>query len=250
MNKWILRTVAGLTLFIVTLLMTAPADLLKEQLTSNVPNLKILGTSGGFWSGQFQQVFYQNKSIKNVSWDLSPLSLTIGKLATDLNINDPLFNGDLSVATSFSQTIYLSEINGRQSVNNLASLWSTFRPLNLQGELSWNDVSLEISTSQFDQASGVIQWKDAALNIYGTALRLGTIDISLNTDNGDLLLTLNDDNSVLGLQGTLRFSIDKKYHLKATVKQDLPGNIRQAIQMFAKPDGNGRLSLTFSGHLK
>jgi len=65
-----------------------------------------------------------------------------------------------------------------------------------------------------------------------------------------LLLTLNDDNSVLGLQGTLRFSIDKKYHLKATVKQDLPGNIRQAIQMFAKPDGNGRLSLTFSGHLK
>lgn len=247
LKKWTLRIVAGLGLIVVAMLVTAPANLMENQLTTRIPDLQIQGISGGFWSGQFQQIYYQGTSFKQFSWELSLLAMLRGKIGAEISLNDPLFTGGLSFEQGFSDTLQLSKANAHQSVVALASHWLAFRMFRPEGELVWGNVSLALAGKSFEQASGVIQWQNASFNINGEPFSLGTIYLTLNADKGDLLLTISDGQSVLDLQGTLRISGDRKYLLQASLKEDLPATISNAVRLMARPDGHGRLTFTLPG---
>jgi len=246
-KKWILRIVAGLGLLVITLLLTAPADLMETQLTSRIQNLQIQGVSGGFWSGQFQQIYFRGISLNQFSWELSLLAMLRGKIGVEASLNDPLFKGAATFEQGFSNTLQLSKVNAHQSVAALASHWLAFRMFRPEGELVWKNVSLELAGKSVEQADGVIQWQNASFNINGEPFSLGTINLSLNADKGDLLLSVSDGQSVLDLQGTLRISGDRKYLLQASLKEDLPTTISNAVRLMARPDGHGRLMFTLPG---
>lgn len=249
LKKWILRIVAGLLLLLVALFITAPANLLESQLTSKVTGLQTQGVSGGFWSGQFQQVYYQGIALKQLSWNISILSLLSGKIGADITINDSLFQGALSIEKGLSETVKLSKVNAHQSVVELAKYLPALRQLHPQGELVWEDVSLSFTGKNFDLASGVIQWQNAALNIQGDRLSLGTIFLTLNTDKGDILINIHDQQSELDIKGVLRFNGDRQYQFQVNLSEQLPANISSAVRLMTRPDGKGRLTFSFSGKL-
>lgn len=252
LKKWILRFIAGLGFFIVALLITAPASIIESLLVKNITSVSVQGTSGGLWSGQFQKVAHRKIALKQLKWNLSLTSLFTGNIGADLSVNDPLFNGELTLEKGFSK-VSLSDINAQQSVSALARHWLPFQLLAPEGKLIWKDVSISISstdtTSVFNEAVGSIEWQNASLNINGTTVSLGTVFFQLSTDNEDLLITVSDNNSVLDIQGTLRFSMNRKYHLELSLSDDLPVNLKNAIQMMARPDGNGRLTFSLPGRI-
>ena len=249
-KKLILGSLAGLGFFIVALLVTAPASIIENLLITNAPSIQVQGTSGGFWSGQFQKISHRNIALNKITWDLSLFSLFTGKIGTDLSVDDPLFNGQLTLEKSLS-SVTISNVNAQQSVTLLASYWLPIKFLSPVGKLVWSDVLVSLSDtvaeSTFTEAAGSIEWQNASLNINGETISLGTVVLQLSTDNGDLLLTVSDNNSRLNIRGTLRFSMDRKYHIQLSINDDLPTNIKNAVQMMARPDGNGRLTFSIPG---
>ncbi|MCP3673791.1 MAG: type II secretion system protein N [Gammaproteobacteria bacterium] len=251
-KKLILRFIVGLGFFIVALIITAPASIIEGLVIKNIPSINVQGTSGGLWSGQFLKVAHRKVALKELKWSLSLMSLFTGNVGVDLSINDPLFNGELTLEKGFSKTS-LSDINAQQSVTVLASHWLPIQLLSPVGSLAWKDVSISISDkdtiSVFNDAEGAIEWQNASLNINGETVSLGTVFLQLSTDNDDLLITLSDNNSVLDIQGTLRFSMNRTYLLELSLSDDLPANIKSAVQMIARPDDNGRLTFSIPGRL-
>ncbi|MCP4123113.1 MAG: type II secretion system protein N, partial [Bacteroidetes bacterium] len=117
------------------------------------------------------------------------------------------------------------------------------------GTLDWTDVSLSMDDKTVHQASGNIKWKDASLSINNNLLTLGIINIEVSDEEGDLLLTITDQNSKLDVRGTLRLGVDKRYHLLLSLTDELPSNIKNAVLMVARPDGKGRLQMNTKGRL-
>jgi len=239
---------AGAGLLIVGLLFTAPADMM-VRLTSGISGLQMYGVSGSFLSGEVEQVNYRGKSIKQLAWTVSLSSLITGKAGSHLQVDDPVFAGNVLIEQSVSNTLSLSDIKATQSVSALADYWPLLKLVYPEGELVWQDVSLSMDEKEFASAEGDINWNGASITANNRNFSLGTVNIKLDTDKGDLLLTISDQNSVLDLQGILRLSRDQQYQLKIDISEDLPTEIKNAVLMVARPDGNGRLVLNTKGRL-
>ncbi len=245
---WLQRILVGILLLAAGIIFTAPAELMVRLIPENA-GLNLQGVNGRFLSGEALQVNYAGKSLQQLTWDVSLLSLITGKLGSTISINDPAFSGELFLEKGFSSTLSVSKVNASQMVNAVVEY---FRPLKLlypEGKLDWTDVSLSMDDKTVHQASGNIKWKDASLSINNNLLSLGIINIEVSDEEGDLLLTITDQNSQLDIRGKLHLGVDKSYHLQLSLSEELPSNIKNTVLVVAKPDGKGRLLMNTKGRL-
>jgi len=247
-KKWFLRIIIGIFLLIAGLFITAPADILVKQISS-IDGLKLQGVTGSLLSGKIQQLYFNNISLKQLTWNLSLLSFLSGKAGSDFTITDPVFTGDLTIEQSISNITYLSDINATQSVPVLAEFWRTLKFVKPQGKLDWNDAAVSLDESKFYDADGEIVWNNASISSGNNIISLGTIYIILETEDDDLLLHISDGDSVLDVQGTLRLGRDLKYQLNIDMSENLPTDINNAVRMVARPNEQGRLAISSSGQL-
>ena len=247
LKKWSLRLFLGLLALIIIGLLTAPAQLLENQLTSQVSGLKITAATGRFISGEFKQLQYKNTSVNQVTWNLSLLSLLSANIGADISIDDPLFKGQLFIQQGVTGTTSIRDVNATQS---LAEVAKNYRPLQLlrpQGALEWKAIALAFDNQSFKQAEGEVLWQNAQIEFNGNAYTLGTIKLSPSIENGELLLQISSD-STLELDGVINVNRNRTYKITASIKEELPANVFNAVRYFARPNGNGRLEMAMSGH--
>jgi len=245
---WLLRILGSILLLVTGLIFTAPAKLMVRLIPENA-GLNLQGVSGRFLSGEVLHVYYAGKSLQQLAWDVSLPSLITGKLGSTISINDPAFNGELFLEKGFSNTLSISDVNASQMVTALIEYYRPLKLLYPEGTLDWTDVSLSMDDKTVHQASGNIKWKDATLLVNNNLLTLGTINIEVSDEDGDLLLTITDQNSQLDVRGKLRLGVDKRYHLLLNLSDELPSNIKNVVLMVARPDGKGRLRMNTKGRL-
>jgi len=246
LKKWGLRSIIGLLLLMLVVILTAPASLMKSQLTSQLPGTQFSAVSGKFLSGNFQQIRYQGVELKNLSWDVSLLSLFLADLKTNLTIDDTLFTGSLSIQRSLSGVISLTDIEARQSISELSHYSPPINALTPTGEIIWQDVNLSVDAETFSDASGEIQLNNLSINLGGQQFSLGSVKALPSIEQDDLVLTLSGD-TVLEIQGTVRISRNRNYQLNISVTEQLPEQLYTALRYMARPDETGRLALNFSG---
>lgn len=250
LKKWSLRILAGLIVFIIALLINAPARLLENQLTSSVPGLVMNGTRGTLFSGQSESIAYDGKSLSRLSWNISASALLTGNLATELSADDPLFKGNLFLEKGLSDGLTVSAVSGQTSIAELVRLWPSLALFKPAGNLLWNDTGLTVTSQSFADAEGDMSWNNATLSVNGSLLQLGRIHFKPVIEGDELLINLSSD-SVLDLKGVLRISRDHRYLLEASLTDNLPDNIRNPIKMMARnrmdEAGNGRLVLKIPG---
>lgn len=249
LKKWLPRLLLGLIFLFTLLLITAPAKLLENQLTSSVPGLRVQGTTGRSLSGQFRQLQYQSILLEQVSWDLALSSLLTGNLGANIQVNDALFSGSFFIEQDFSGHTLISNINATQSMEALVDLNAALQFLTPFGHVNWTDVSLGFDQKNFNQAQGNIQWKNARITVSGEAFTLGSIRLDLSIENNQLVLNLSSD-PTLDLQGIIKLNRNGGYQLDMSIKEELPANIYNTIRLMARPDGNGRLEFSLKGILR
>ena len=246
LKTWSLRLSLGLMALIIIGLFTAPAQLLENQLTSQVSGLKTTAATGRFVSGGFEQIQYQNTTVNQITWNLSLLSLLTANIGADININDPLFNGQLFIQQGVSGSTSISDVNATQSLVALAKNYSPLRLLRPKGFLEWKAIALAFDSQSFEQTEGEILWQNAQIDFNSSPFSLGTIKLTPSIENGELLLQLSSD-SILELNGVISVNRNRTYKFSASIKEQLPANILNAVRYFARPNGNGRLEMTMSG---
>jgi hypothetical protein len=244
---WSLRLSFGLLAVIVIGLLTAPAQLLENLLTSQVSGLKTTAATGRFVSGEFKQLQYQNTTVNQVTWDLSLLSLLTANIGAELSIDDALFKGQLFIEQSISGGTSVSDVNATQSLVEIANNYRPLRLLRPKGALEWKAIALSFNSQSFEQAEGEILWKNAQIEFNGNPYSLGTMTLSPSVENGELLLQISSD-STFDLEGVIKVNRNRTYKLNASIKENLPANVFNAVRYFARPNGNGRLEMIMSGH--
>jgi hypothetical protein len=245
-TKYTVGVVLGLLLLIVVIMIMAPSQLMESQLKSNVNGLEITSSEGGFWSGEVNGVRLQKHSIEKLSWQLSGSTLLTANLGADLKIEDPLFSGSLFAQQSISGRTHISELNGIQTVSELSRIWPMIRFVSPTGELDWNEVAIAFDNERFDLASGSVKWNNAELLINNQLVALGEVVASLDVENDDLVITLISDDK-FDLQASIIVSRNNQYKITASIKEDIPTNIYNAVRFMARSDGNGRFVLNNSG---
>lgn len=246
LKKWSLRLSLGLIFLIIIGFFTAPAQLLENQLTSQIRGLKTSTATGRFVSGEFKQLQYKKTTINQLSWNLSILSLFTAKVGAEISIDDAQFRGQFFIQQGISGSTSISDVNGSQSLIEIAKNYAPFQLLRPKGSIEWKGIAVSFNEQSFEQAEGTIRWPNAQIEFNGKPFTLGTIQLSPVVESGALVLRLSSDPN-LELDGAITVNRDRTFTLSASIKETLPPNIFNAVRYFARSNGNGRLVMTFSG---
>ncbi len=255
--KSMLRYLAlGLPLYLMFIIALFPAAQAyrfgAEALAREMPDLKLAMLDGSIWSGRAGMVAFRKALLGEVSWQLSPLPLLIGKaeLRALLQSDDGYLQSYLSTPLS-GGNLALADIEGQLPLAELLR-FTPYLPVVLEGQVSLNLPVLELTADgRLLRAEGTVMWHQAAMSA-PQVLPLGDLQLVLHTEaEGELIGEISDRGGPLKVEGTLQHSPDGSYRLKGTVAPapDAPTALMQALVWLGKPDTQGRYQLNYSGRL-
>ena len=102
--------VAGILIFITSLLVMMPARILStniERILSNQTDLQVGKISGTIWNGQIETKF-KDLPKTTLSWDISFMSLIIGRLQANGELNGEGIESAFSLLISSKKKLKLS----------------------------------------------------------------------------------------------------------------------------------------------
>lgn len=256
MKRFLRYSLVGLACYLAFLVVLFPAAqayrFAAEPLQKALPQLELGGLEGSVWNGRVDALVYRKAWLGEVHWQLSPLSLLLGKaqLKTLLQsregylqsrIRTPLGGGDIEMA----------EIEGRLPINELTR-FVPYLPVVLGGLVSFDLPGLALSAEgRLLAAEGTVIWNQAAVRA-PQALDFGDLQLVLHTEEqGRIVGEISDRGGPLKVEGTLELEPDGRYRVEAGVvaAADAPAPLKQSLGLLGRPDAQGRYRLNYNGKM-
>ena len=212
------KIVIGVIIYLVFLLVYLPAN----WLVSIAPlpnNVAISGAEGTLWQGQASLVTIDQRQIEQVSWQLSPWGLLVGKADIDFKIGNRAtpVSGKGSISWSFSG---LRANNIRFDLPDSFLLAGARLPFKTQidGDISLMVEILEQGKPWCEQLSGKLFLNNTNVkNQYGV-YPLGNISLGLSCLDGQLKIATDETQNVLGLTGSAILGESNLVKVSAKIK--------------------------------
>lgn len=253
MLRWLLYGSIGLLLYLVFLIATVPAHVITGWLP--LPKTVALQQpSGTLWQGQARHLQLDSVTLDTVEWQLSPWSLLTGTVSLNTRFGQ----------TGVSDLVGQGRVQyawGKVSAENLVVELPAQLVLNQSGmRLPFTaDGDVRLVVDQFvqgapwcEQLNGTLDWSGARVTgrLLSEPLVLGLLQSQLSCDQGELVLSMDDSESPLGLKGSVRLQDQMRYQLSTLVRPDasLPNDVREGVTLFAKQTTEGYL-LEMDGRL-
>ncbi|MBO6556707.1 MAG: type II secretion system protein N [Pseudomonadales bacterium] len=188
--------IAGIVTFLAFILVMAPASLLvaavEDQLKA-VPDLKVGHISGRVWSGSAQIQYQQFPTT--VTWDLSALSLLVGRLSADVELREQGLDASFHLSVSGNEgTIRDAKaVVDARYINRISVGYG----LDLSGQFNLSEANVSFANQWITTAVGNLDWPGGIVHIE-TPQQLYSVD--LPPLNGDLFM--HEDNLRLAVQGS------------------------------------------------
>ena len=213
---------------------------------------KLYGVQGSLWNGSAEKIIIPNQlPIDNLKWSLSPASLLMAKLSSEINgnIKNQNFIGNVSV-NAFG-TVEASDIRARVDSSTMQELIQM--PFGeLGGVFNLNVESIILDGSPLPKTSASLKWKSAKLTLAET-VDLGHINISIKPgDENQLIATIANTQGQLSINGTASVDNNKLYALDLRIKPaaNVSSDITQSLTMFSKRQKNGDYLVKRKGNLR
>jgi len=225
-------------LFLLLLLITAPATVLTRTASSMVPGLGFSGVSGSLWQGNVTLLRYDAIALQNLRWQLSPWQLLLGRAAVQIEFNDGLDQrGQGALIISAGGAIEARDVSLQTSAQALQPL-VRLTGVSLGGNLQLDLATLSLHSNRFEQMQGRLVWQQAVIRTPLGEPRLGSYAVDLGSDGeGGVNANLTDIEGVLGLTGQLHLNT-RGYTLDASVRRDLPEELDRFFRVIAQPVGD------------
>lgn len=252
MKKKVLGAFLCLVVLLVIIIAMAPAKTIwpfvADKLPKKIQAVQIGNISGSIWSPQIDKIAYQGHLLENISADVSIWNLLLGKLNSQISINDPTLKvqGDLSAGKT---SINLQQTNFELDAQRLDPLMQ-FPVKSLSGTITGTIEQADFQANgNWETITGVGSWQNAAIGYLEESLELGNFNFELNTDeNKQLVLIILDNDGVLDLAGTLTITRNKTYQIDVTTQQNLPPQIERWVKGFGRLQNN-RYEIQWNGKL-
>lgn len=255
--KPVLRYLAfGLPLYLLFVIALFPATqayrFVSEPLGKAIPELNLTGIDGSVWSGRAGMVVFRKALLGEVSWELSTLSLLLGKakLKALLQSENGYLQSNLSTPLT-GGALALTGIEGQLPLAELLR-FTPYLPVVLEGRLSLNLSELELTADgRMQRAEGTAMWHQAAMTA-PQELPLGDLKLALHTEeDGKVIGDISDQGGPLKVEGKVEYSPDGSYRVNGTVAaaENAPESLAKALGWLGKPDPQGRYRLNYNGKL-
>ena len=243
------KIVIGVIIYLVFLLVYLPAN----WLVSIAPlpnNVAISGAEGTLWQGQASLVTIDQRQIEQVSWQLSPWGLLVGKADIDFKIGNRAtpVSGKGSISWSFSG---LRANNIRFDLPDSFLLAGARLPFKTQidGDVSLMVEILEQGKPWCEQLSGKLFLNNSNVkNQYGV-YPLGNISLGLSCLDGQLKIATDETQNVLGLTGSAILGESNLVKVSAKIKPTdaQPKDLREALSFLGRQDSQGYYPINYQG---
>jgi len=213
---------------------------------------KLYGVHGSLWNGGAEKIIIPNQlPIDNLKWSLSPASLLMAKLSSELNgnIKNQNFIGNVSV-NAFG-TVEASNIRARIDSQTMQELIQM--PFGeLGGVFNLNIESITLGSSPLPDVNASLKWKSAKLTLAET-VDLGHINITIKPGSeNQLVATITNKQGQLSINGTANVDDKKMYALDLRIKPaaNASSNITQSLTMFSRRQKDGSYLVKRKGNLR
>ncbi len=195
---------AGIGLYLASLIATAPAGMM-EWMLPRLTNDRILlvQPEGGLWQGKARNMMVKTadgelKSMGSVNWEVLLLPLLSLELAAKVEVADGLNNSSGVIAAGFGK-LRLSQMRATLPVSLLTEFmptWQTWRP---------NGV-LKLSTDEFTfsqqgvRGAAELEWRNASLGL-SQVKPLGDYKVNIQGDQRIAQISVSTISGVLHLVG-------------------------------------------------
>ena len=245
--QWVVLCVFS---FVVFLIANAPATLIYRFIPEQV-NVSIVQPSGTLFNGKMTSLGYSGILLDDFSWELSPLSLLLGKASLNINggklrdAQHAYADGNLTINLFNPKQISAEDLTVLVPIKSLLAQVRLPVRISAQGRIRADLTELDVELEkQCNLLSGRGNWNNASIELNQQSITLGNFDADLSCENGGFAAQVGGEN---------KFNLDAKFVLTADGKlaqsgtflldPSLPQAMRQAAVFFGNADSNGRYTL-------
>jgi general secretion pathway protein N len=200
---------------------------------------------GSLWSGGCAGLTVSSTSLGDLSWDLHPLRLVLGRAAAHLTLSHGPANAAADVEVGLG-----GRVTARNVVADLpldSALLSAVPP-NLHGRAHGELALVQMQRGVIRQLQGRIEVHNLEERS-GNNTALGSYSVSFPGGSGDPVGTLRDLEGPLALEGTLRLTPAPGFELEGVIaaRSGAPPELVNSLRFLGSPDATGRRPFSLSG---
>ncbi|NIY46299.1 type II secretion system protein N [Cedecea colo] len=242
MRRWLRWGGLFLLLYVVCLLVSAPARLL-TPFTSD--RLQFTVISGTLWQGKAEQLRWRNRLLGNLSWrwgwhhglPVIRLALTAGEV------------GEGRITVGWLRHWQLSTGRWQLPISRLPAIFGYAVPLEGQGHLVLALDNASFNAGKCLMLTASVEWRQAQLSILGQTTSLGEPRLQLRCEPQRLLFTFHPQQPPLKLFGEGSLDRSGNYHFRGGIgaPEALPAQWQQAVEVATSPGEDGSRKTEVAG---
>ncbi|MBT8080764.1 MAG: type II secretion system protein N [Gammaproteobacteria bacterium] len=212
------------------------------------PGLQLGGVSGTIWNGTAAEGLASGMYMRDISWQLKPLSVFTGKLAFATRFDPAAGFMDADVAVSPAGTVYLSDIAGTIPVNLLHASVPPLR--GMQGNLNLQLTSVVLEDGFPTKVDGTVSLSGLSAAALSPS-PIGNYEANFTSDERGVRGIVRDVGGVLAVTGELQLTPQRAYSLIGQVglRPDTPATLSRQIEMLGSADAQGMREFRIEGQL-
>ena len=244
---------AGLAAYLLALLFTVPAELLRGPLQTWLPEVRLGALSGHAHAGRVDPLTVAGVALDRAAWRWRPSALLSGRLGFEVSVDSGAGRVALHATRApGSDLLELAAVRGSLDLDGLGRVLPRL-PFRARGRLLLEELAVDLDPTGWPgRAGGGFQLQQAVLSA-PVALNLATVAGTLGMDGARLVVdfTLAADAALTGT-GRLLLAADGGYRLAARLAPgaaadpDSTALLRQA----GRPAADGSVQVDLAGRLR
>jgi len=233
----------ALATLVIALVIMFPARV-AYRLASN-PLIAMSGIEGTVWSGSAREFSTNGVYLRDLSWDMQPLSLLGGKAAYAISGSPVSGFFESKVAIGLGGKLVLSELTASLP---LAMFESAAKIQGIRGTASLQFERLEITGGRATAMDGNINVGDLVVPLVSRS-SLGGYRAEFFTQNNGVVASVEDTDGVIDLAGSLQLNADKSYAFigQIAAKSSTPDDLARQMRYLPKGDKAGQREIRLEG---
>jgi general secretion pathway protein N len=200
---------------------------------------------GSLWSGACNALIVQGTPLGDLTWDLKPLQLFLGRLAAHVTLNRGAAHGSADVELSFGGRLIARDV---QAELPLDPKLMPGLPSQLHGDASAQLALAEVTRGVITQLKGKIEAHNLE-DRTGDVTPLGSYVVSFPGGEGEPVGQVHDLGGPLSLEGTLRLTRQGGFDVESLVatRPEATPELTNNLRFLGSPDASGRRVFAMSG---
>lgn len=230
--KLVYAVVGCVLLFLIALIVTVPARFVL-QFVPLPAQVQIGGVEGTLWRGQADTLLVDGTMLRNMQWQVRPLSLLAGQVVADIELGehvDNLLIGGGRVRAS-RDVMEVSDVRVEARLVDLAAYAPEPSPFPLRGDVILELTSFVLGQPLCNQANGQVELVGGAMQVGQNWENLGALEATIGCDGGYLTAALVEPNAV-GLSASMRATMNSaEGEFQIQESADAPRSIRNLVSV-------------------